>query len=164
MAADAALGTGELVFRPSLRHPLSQFGCAAILAAISAWSASRGLDSAGVAAGLAVLAACFGAWVLVGRRFQLRLSPSGFEYGAANRRFIFLWSDIAGFGVCRTAQGREYVGFTLANPSALGEQERRANRRFGGFDGYLPGFYGVPAGELAARLEAWRRGAAEPAA
>jgi hypothetical protein len=107
----------------------------------------------GIAWGTIGMAVTIGA--LFSKRFRLRLTPQGFEFGTFRKRYFYPWSDIAVFGVGTLAG--EKVCFTFRQDFQGEERVRRSNQANVGFDRFLPETYGKPAWELAKLLEEWRR-------
>jgi hypothetical protein len=145
----------DLVLRPGLNRWGWVLGMAAFLVVFSGLGLRAGWPWAWLYLGMAVVLIGFTAWVMLAPRMRLRLSPSGFAYGTARRRYFFRWEDVAEFGVARFA-GYWWVAFNLV-PGYRGDERVRAiNQEFGRFDRFLPDTYGMRAVELALLLESWR--------
>jgi hypothetical protein len=147
--------TSEVVLRPGFSRTRWVVGFAVFPAVLGLVMAHRGSGWAWLWLALAAGLIVFASWVLTAPRMRLRLSPSGFAYGTARRRYFFQWSDVAYFTVREFATYR-HVFFVFA-PGYRGDERLRAiNQDFGGFDRFLPDTYGMRAEALADVLEAWR--------
>ncbi|HTH46571.1 MAG TPA: hypothetical protein VMB21_03585 [Candidatus Limnocylindria bacterium] len=91
---------------------------------------------------------------LFSKRMMLRLTPQGFGYGTLRKKYFYKWGDVAGFGVGNVVE--KQACFTLREDFMGEEKVRTINRRWIGFERFLPDTYGMKAMELAKLMEEWR--------
>jgi hypothetical protein len=88
------------------------------------------------------------------KRMTLRLTPQGFAYGSLRKKYFFKWGDVSGFGIGKVNEMK--TCFNMRSDYQGEEKVRGINRRWIGYDRFLPDTYGKDPMELAKLMEEWR--------
>ena len=149
-----------LVLRPSrLGSLLIALGCAVAVRGL--WAIRNEADRLTVWLALAFFGfgALLGTIRLIPGASYLRLDPQGFTFCAMFRRQTTAWTDASEFGVSERDAVRAYstVGFNFMPGYGKNLEGRELTKKVMGWEGTIPGKYGLRATELAELMNEWRQ-------
>jgi hypothetical protein len=145
----------QLVLRPSKRSTLGLLLGCSIFVGAGVWMATIGKPIGWIAViffGLGVVVALV---QLIPNASYLVITQKGFEIGSLFRSHTYSWHEVTFFAVATTY----YHGMVVFNFSASYEKAKVARnvaKAIAGYEGALPGTYGMKADQLADLLNEWK--------